>query len=117
MDDPTPTRSRTGLAGPGPGTLPRYLLAGTRYGSYGFGAGLSALLLALAPFGHLVAWFLAPVAVGLGLTGFARYAQDGATNRDTSVVGLVLGWTALLILLVETSIGLKVPLEAYSYSM
>ena len=117
MDDPTPTRSRGGLAESGPGTLPPYLVAGNRFGSYGFGAGLSGLLLALAPFGHLVAWFLAPVAVGLGLTGFARYAQDGATNRDTSVVGLVLGWTALLVLLVETSIALKVPLEAYSYGM
>ena len=117
MDDPTPTRSRGGLADSGPGTLPPYLVAGNRFGSYGFGAGLSGLLLALAPFGHLIAWLLAPVAVGLGLTGFARYAQDGATNRDTSVIGLVLGWTALLVLLVETSIALKVPLEAYSYGM
>ena len=117
MDDPTPTRSRGGLAESRPATLPPYLVAGNRFGSYGFGAGLSGLLLALAPFGHLIAWLLAPVAVGLGLTGFARYAQDGATNRDTSVVGLVLGWTALLVLLVETSIALKVPLEAYSYGM
>jgi hypothetical protein len=92
-------------------------VAGNRFGSYGFGAGLSGLLLALAPFGHLMAWFLAPVAVGLGLTGFVRYAQDGATNRDTSVVGLVLGWTALLVLLVETSVVLKVPPAAYSYGM
>ena len=117
MDDPTPTRSRGGLAESGPGTLPPYLVAGNRFGSYGFGTGLSGLLLALAPFGHLIAWLLAPVAVGLGLTGFARYAQDGATNRDTSVVGLVLGWTALLVLLVETAIALKVPVEAYSYGM
>jgi hypothetical protein len=92
-------------------------VAGNRFGSYGFGAGLSGLLLALAPFGHLIAWLLAPVAVGLGLTGFARYAQVGATNRDTSVIGMVLGWTALLVLLVETSIALKVPLEAYPYGM
>ena len=117
MDDPTPTRSRAGLGEPGQGTLPPYLVAGNRFGSYGFGAGLSGLLLALAPFGHLIAWVLAPVAVGLGLTGLARYAQDGATNRDTSVVGLLLGWTTLLVLLVETSIALKVPLEAYSYGM
>ena len=117
MDDPTPTRSRGGLTEPAPGTLPPFLVAGNRFGSYGFGAGLSGLLLALAPFGHLIAWLLAPVAVGLGLTGFARYAQDGATNRDTSVVGLVLGWIALLVLLVETSIALKVPLEAYSYGV
>ena len=117
MDDPTPTRDRTGPAEPGLRTLPPYLVAGNRFGSCAFGAGLSGLLLTLAPFGHLIAWLLAPVAVGLGLTGFARHAQDGATNRDTSVVGLVLGWTALLVLLVETSIALKVPLEAYSYGM
>ena len=37
MDDPTPTRSRGGLAESGPGTLPPYLVAGNRFGSYGFG--------------------------------------------------------------------------------
>ena len=44
MDDPTPTRSRAGLAEPASGTLPPYLVAGNRFGSYGFGAGLSGLL-------------------------------------------------------------------------
>ena len=114
MDDPTPTRARTGPAEPGLRTLPPYLVAGNRFGSCAFGAGLSGLLLTLAPFGHLIAWILAPAAVGLGLTGFARYARGGATNRDTSVVGLVMGWISVLILLVEASIVLNVPPAAYS---
>jgi hypothetical protein len=114
VDDPT--RARAGLAEPDLRTLPPYLVAGNRFGSYGFGAGLSGLLLALAPFGHVLAWFLMVAAVVLGLVGFVRYAEDGATNRDTSVVGLVLGWTGLLILLVESSIALNMPLEAYSYA-
>lgn len=46
-----------------------------RFGSYTFGAGLSGLLLALAPSGHLIAWFLLAAAVVLGVLGFARYAQ------------------------------------------
>ena len=115
MDDPTPTRSGGGLAEPGLWTLPPYLVAGNRFGSYGFGAGLSGLV--LAPFGHVLAWFLVVVAVVLGATGFVRYAQGGATNRDTSVVGLALGLAGLLVLLVGTSIALKVPLEAYSYGL
>ena len=97
----TPPRARSGLAEPGLRALPPYLVAGNRFGSYGFGAGLSGLLLALAPVGHVLAWFLVVAAVVLGLVGFVRYAQDGATNRDTSVVGLVMGWIGLLILLVE----------------
>jgi hypothetical protein len=112
VDDPT--RDRTALDGPGPHTLPPYLVAGNRFGSSAFGAGLSGLLLALAPFGHLPAWFLLAAAVVLGLTGFVRYAQDGATNRDTAVAGLAMGWIGLLILLVEASIALRVPLQAYS---
>jgi hypothetical protein len=51
----------------------------------------------------------------LGVVGLVRYAQDGATNRDTAVAGLAMGWIGLLILLVEASIALNVPLEAYSY--
>ena len=51
---------------PGLRELPPYLVAGNRFGSYGFGAGLSGLLLAIAPFGHPVAWFLAAAAVVLG---------------------------------------------------
>jgi len=117
VDDPTPTRDRTGLADPGLRTLPPYLATGNRFGSSAFGAGLSGLLLALAPFGHLLAWFLLGAAVVLGLTGFVRYAQAGATNRDTAVAGLAMGWIGLLILLVEASIALKVPLQAYSYGM
>jgi hypothetical protein len=116
VDDPTPTRHRAGLAEPGLQTLPPYLVAGNRFGSYGFGAGLSGLLLALAPFGHVLAWFLVVAAVVLGSVGFARYAQGGATNRDASVVGLALGWTGLVILLAEAAVALNVPLEAYSYA-
>ena len=117
MDDPTPTRSGAGLAEPGLWTLPPYLVAGNRFGSYGFGAGLSGLLLVLAPFGHVIAWILVVAAVVLGATGFVRYAQGGATNRDTSVVGLAMGLTGLLVLLVETSVALNVPPEAYSYGL
>jgi hypothetical protein len=89
---------------------------GNRFGSYGFGAGLSGLLLAFAPFGHVLALFLVVAAIMLGMTGIARYAQDGAANRDTSLVGLGMGWIGLLILLVEAAVALNVPLEAYSYA-
>src|SRR3954453_22871193 len=99
--------------------LPPFLVGGNRFGSYGFGAGLRGLLLALAPFGHAVAWGLvvaavllggaglgppaagAPVvaAIVLGGTGYARYAHGGATNRDASVVGLATGWIGFVVLL------------------
>jgi hypothetical protein len=55
--------------------LPPFLVAGNRFGSYGFGAGLSGLLLALAPFGHAVAWILVAAAIVLGATGYVRYAR------------------------------------------
>ena len=83
MDDPIDTRSPAEPSVPELRELPPYLVAGNRFGSYGFGAGLTGLLLSLAPFGHVVAWILVLTAVVLGIVGFTRYAQDGATNRDT----------------------------------
>ena len=65
---PLPHRTR----GPGLRELPPYLVAGNRFGSYGFGAGLSGLLLALAPFGHAVAWILVLAAVVLGADLFVN---------------------------------------------
>ena len=115
MDDPADTRDRI-AADPEPRELPPYLVTGNRFGSYGFGAGLSGLLLTLAPFGHAVAWFLVLAAVVLGAVGFLRYAQDGATNRDTSVVGLAMGWIGLTILLAHLAASLNLPPEAYFYS-
>ena len=112
MDDPIDTRSPTEPVAPG---LPPYLVAGNRFGSYGFGAGLSGLLLTLAPFGHAVAWVLVLAAVVLGAVGFVRYAQDGATNRDTSVVGLAMGWIGLTILFAHSAASLNLPPEAYFY--
>ncbi len=52
----------------------------------------------------------------LGIVGFTRYAQDGATNRDTSVVGIAMGWFGLTILLVHLAASLNLPPEAYIYS-
>jgi hypothetical protein len=115
VDDPTDTRP-----GAPPHTalreLPPYLVAGNRFGSYGFGTGLTGLLLAIAPFGHTLAWFLVVAAVGLGLTGFVRYAQDGATNRDTAVVGLAMGWIGLVVLMMRLAIALDLPPEAFTYA-
>ena len=88
-------------------------MAGNRFGSYAFGAGLSGLLLALAPVGHLLAWVLVVAAVLLGVVGFARYTRGGATNRDTSVVAQALGWIGVAVLSVETQIALNVPVQAY----
>ena len=116
MEDPIDTRSPTEPVAPGLRELPPYLVAGNRFGSYGFGAGLSGLLLTLVPFGHAVAWFLVLAAVVLGAVGFLRYAQDGATNRDTSVVGLAMGWIGLTILLAHLAASLNLPPEAYFYS-
>ena len=76
--------------------LPPFLVTGNRFGSYGFGAGLTGLQLTLAPFAHAVAWILVVTAVVLGATGYIRYAQGRATNRDASVVGpTTLGLTRL----------------------
>jgi hypothetical protein len=113
VDDPADTRSAA-LLHPGLRELPPYLIAGNRFGSYGFGAGLSGLLLAIGPVGHTVAWFLAAAAVVLGLTGFIRYAQDSATNRDTALVGLATGWIALVVLLMRLAAALNLPPEAFS---
>jgi hypothetical protein len=95
--------------------LPPFLVAGNRFGSYGFGAGLSGLLLALAPFGHAVAWILVVAAVVLGGMGYVRYAQGGATNRDASVVGLATGWIGFVVLLLELATSIPLPPEAYLY--
>jgi hypothetical protein len=88
-------------------------VAGNRFGSYAFGAGLSGLLLTLAPVGRGLAVVLVAAAVVLGVTGLARYTRGGATNRDTSVVGQAMGWVGLVILFVETPIALNVPVQAY----
>ena len=88
-------------------------VAGDRLGSYGFGAGLSGLLLALAPFGHPAAWVLVVGALVLGLTGYARYPRGGATNHDVALVGLALGWVGFVVLLVEASVALTP--ATYSY--
>src|SRR5512144_1772271 len=111
MDDSTDTRPSAPLRKE-LRELPPYLVAGNRFGSYGFGAGLTGLLLAIAPFGHTLAAVLVVVAVVLGATGFIRYAQAGATNRDTSVVGLAMGWIGLMILLVRLSAELNLPPDA-----
>jgi uncharacterized membrane protein len=95
--------------------LPPFLVTGNRFGSYGFGAGLSGLLLALAPFGHPLAWILVVAAVVLGGTGYLRYAQGGATNRDASVVGLATGWIGFVVLLLELATSIPLPPEAYLY--
>jgi hypothetical protein len=93
--------------------LPPYLVAGNRFGSYGFGAGLSGLLLAIAPIGHAVAWVLVVPALVLGIRGLVRYVEGTATNRDTSAVGLIMGFVAFLVLSVETSVALNVALDYY----
>jgi uncharacterized membrane protein YfcA len=114
VDDPIDTR----LPAPphaGPRELPPYLVTGNRFGSYGFGAGLTGLLLAIAPFGHTLAAVLVVAAVVLGLTGFIRYAQDGATNRDTAVVGLAMGWVGAVVLLMRAAAALNLPPEAFTY--
>ena len=90
---------------------PPFRVAGDRFGSYGFGAGLTGLLLTVAPFGHVVAAVLAGTAIVLGATGFVRYAQGAATNRDTSVVALATGWIGTLVLAAEAAVALNVPLE------
>jgi hypothetical protein len=115
VDDPAHTRDRTPPAEPALHELPPYLVAGNRFGSYGFGAGLSGLLLTLAPFGHTLAWLLVLAAIGLGATGFVRYALGGATNRDASVVGLAMGMVGLAVLMAELSATLNVPPEYYFY--
>ena len=98
---------------PAPRPLPAYLVAGNRFGSWAFGAGLSGLLLTLAPFGHTLAWVLGVAAVVLGVVGFARYTRGGATNRDTAVVGQALGWVGVAVLSAEAQVALIVPLQPY----
>jgi hypothetical protein len=115
VDDHADTRDRTAAALPGLPELPPYLVTGNRFGSYGFGAGLSGLLLTLVPFGRTLTWVLVLVAIVLGVTGFVRYAQGGATNRAASVVGLTMGWIGLTILLFELSVELNVPPDYYFY--
>ena len=61
-----------------------------------------------------MAWFLAAAAVVLGLTGFIRYAQDNATNRDTALVGLATGWIGLVVLMMRLAAALNLPPEAFS---
>ena len=73
------------------------------------------LLLAIAPFGHAVAWLLVIAAVVLSATGFVRYAHDGATNRDTALAGFAMGWIGVVVLLTRLAVGLNVPPEAFSY--
>ena len=95
--------------------LPPFLVAGNRFGSYGFGAGLTGLLLAIAPFGHTVAWVLTPVAIVLGLIGLERYAAGNATNRDASFVAIGTGFVGLVVLLCRLAATFTLPPEAYVY--
>ena len=113
MDDPTDTRTPA-PPDAGPRALPPYLVAGNRYGSYGFGAGLTGLLLAIGPVGHTLAAVLVVAAVGLGLTGLVRYAQDGATNRDTAAVALAMGWIGVVVLMMRWAAALNLPPETFS---
>ena len=108
MDEPDDIRA---ALDPERRALPPYLVAGNRFGSYAIGAGLSGLLLALAPVGHPLAWVLVVAAVLLGVAGFARYTRGGATNRDASVVGQALGWVGVAVLSVDAQIALNVPLQ------
>ena len=64
-------------------------------------------------FGHLLAGVLVVAAVVLGAIGLVRYARDGATNRDTAVVGLVTGWIGLSVLMMRLAVALDLPREAY----
>jgi hypothetical protein len=114
VDDPADVRPHNVLPLVNGAPAP-YVVAGNRFGSYGFGAGLTGLLLALAPVGHAVAWILVLAALPLGLRGFTRYVQGSATNRDTSLVGLAMAWVGLIILMVEASVAVDLPPEAYSY--
>jgi uncharacterized membrane protein YfcA len=114
VDDPTDIRPAAPAHAP-LRELPPYLVAGNRFGSYGFGAGLSGLLLAIAPFGHTLAAVLVIAAVALSATGFVRYAQDGATNRDTALVGFAMGWIGVVVLLTRLAVALDLPPEAFSY--
>ena len=61
-----------------------------------------------------MAWFLAARRWCWALTGFIRYAQDGATNRDTALVGLATGWIGLVVLLMRLAVALNLPPEAFS---
>jgi hypothetical protein len=115
VDDPADTRDRFAPVDPRLlyEELPPFLVAGNRFGSFGFGAGLSGLLLALAPFGHALAGLLVGAAVVLGLTGFARYSRGTATNRDASVVGLAMGWVGFVVLMIQLTLSLDLPVSVY----
>ena len=99
MDDPIDTRSPTEPVAPGLRELPPYLVAwqpvrlvrlrgGAERAAPRPGALRACRRLASRPRGG-----------GAGGIGFPRYAQDGATNRDTSVMSFAMGWIGLTILL------------------
>ena len=63
-----------------------------------------------------LAWALVVAAVVLSGIGFFRYAQDGATNRDTSAAGLAMGWIGLVVLLFRLASEFPLPPEAYFFT-
>jgi hypothetical protein len=125
MDDPIDRstqrdpQTRRLLANPQPGAgpdqqaepkLPPYLLAGNRFASAGLGFSVVGLTCASASFLPIVAWVAAGAGVALSATGFVKYCRQGATNRDTSILGGLIGWLALVILLTRFSVEHQIPL-------
>ena len=86
---------------------------GDRFGSYGFGAGLTGLLLALTPVGAVLAAALLVAGVVLGLTGCVRYAHGAAPPRDAAGGGRGTGAPGLVVLFVEAAVALTLPVSPY----
>jgi hypothetical protein len=102
-----------GTASERPELLPPQLVAGNRFGSVGFGFGLTGLLCSLIAFLDVFGLLLSLAGVLLSGVGYVKYCQGGATNRDTSVVGALVAWSGLVILVAKFSTELQVTVWPY----
>jgi hypothetical protein len=95
---------------PRPAGLPPYLTAGNRVAATGLYLALIGLLCSLVPSLLALGWGTALTGEILAIVGFVKYCRLGATNRDVGIVGALVGWLALVVLLVKASIQYQLPM-------
>jgi hypothetical protein len=84
--------------------------AGNRFG---VAAVVFALLAALCTYWselEAAAWVFAPMGIALGGTGFVRWLNGEATNRDDALIGAGLAYVVVMVLFFRLAVAYPVPL-------
>jgi hypothetical protein len=91
----------------------RKLSAVQRAGNrFGVSAVVFALLAALCTYYSELepaAWAFGPVGIALGGTGFVRWLNGEATNRDDALIGAGLAYLVVMVLFFRLALGYPMP--------